>query len=141
DRPSYFSGNNHPVETITWSRSRRCCRRLRDLLGGVFRLPTEAEWEYACRAGTYSLFHSGNDEEALKRAGWYVENTEEGTSPVGQLTPNSWGLYDMHGNVYEWCSAPCRTFSREGVTDPVGTETASHCIRGGYWGRPFLSCR
>src|SRR5262249_19647720 len=83
---------------------------------------------------------SGNDESALARAGWYVKNSEGCTMPVGQLTPNAWGLYDVHGNVYEWCADRFRTFTAEPVTDPFGTETTSHCIRGGYWGRPYLSC-
>jgi uncharacterized protein (TIGR02996 family) len=142
DNPSYYLGPNRPVETVTWKMSRRCCRRLNDLLGGKFRLPSEAEWEYACRAGTYSQFHSGNDKKALGRAGWFADNSKEGeTMPVGLLDPNSWGLYDMHGNVYEWCADRFRTFDGSDVTDPVGQEGNSDCIRGGYWGRPYLSCR
>jgi formylglycine-generating enzyme required for sulfatase activity len=141
DTPSHFSGPSCPVETITWSRSKECCAQLGKRLGGRFRLPSEAEWEYACRAGTYSAYHSGNDEAALARAGWYVKNSEGRTMPVGQLTPNAWGLYDMHGSVYEWCADRFRTYTAEAVTNPFGRETDSHCIRGGYWGRPPLSCR
>jgi uncharacterized protein (TIGR02996 family) len=141
DSPSHFSGPTCPVETITWSRSKECCARLGERLGGRFRLPSEAEWEYACRAGTYSAYHSGDDEEALARAGWYTRNSEGRTMPVGERTPNAWGLYDVHGNVYEWCADRFRTFTAEPVTNPFGRETDSHCIRGGYWGRPPLSCR
>jgi uncharacterized protein (TIGR02996 family) len=141
DRPSEFVGPNRPVESITWTRSRKGCRKLGRMLGGRFRLPNESEWEYACRAGTYSRFHSGHEEPDLQRAGWYRVNSDDGTSPVGQLTPNAWGLYDMHGNVYEWCEDHFRTFTHDPVINPVGAETSSHCIRGGYWGRPYLSCR
>lgn len=136
----------HPVEMVVWSEAEAFCQRLTKkestyVLQLTYRLPTEAEWEYACRAGTYSRFHSGDDESALRRAGWYAVNTEEGTTAVGLLEPNAWGLYDMHGNVYEWCADRFRTFTPEDVTDPFGRDTTSHCIRGGYWGRPWLSCR
>jgi uncharacterized protein (TIGR02996 family) len=141
DSPSHFSGPTCPVETITWSRSKECCAQLSERFGGRFRLPSEAEWEYACRAGTYSAYHSGNDEAALARAGWYAKNSDRRTMPVGELTPNAWGLHDMHGNVYEWCADRFRTFSAEPVTNPFGRETSSHSIRGGYWGRPYQSCR
>jgi uncharacterized protein (TIGR02996 family) len=141
DQPSHFRGPDRPVETITWSRSKECCAQLGALFGGRFRLPTEAEWEYACRGSTYSAYHSGDNEAALARAGWYTKNSGGRTVSVGQLTPNAWGLYDMHGNVYEWCADRFRTFTVDAVTNPFGRETDSHCIRGGYWGRPPLSCR
>ena len=141
NNPSHFRGADRPVETIPWTSARSCCDRLGDLFGGRFRLPTEAEWEYACRAGTSSAFHSGNDEASLARAGWYVRNTDQRTMPVGQFVPNAWGLYDAHGNVYEWCADRVRVFTKRPATDPFGEGPASHCIRGGYWGRPPLSCR
>jgi formylglycine-generating enzyme required for sulfatase activity len=139
--PSHYKGRERPVEKITWRHSQDCCAKMSERLGGVYRLPHESEWEYACRAGTYSLYHSGNDEDALSRAGWHGRDSREGTAPVGRLVPNAWGLHDMHGNVYEWCADRFRTFTEEDVTDPFGEGGTSHCIRGGYWGRPFLSCR
>jgi uncharacterized protein (TIGR02996 family) len=141
NNPSHFRGADCPVETIPWTSARSCCDRLGDLFGGRFRLPSEAEWEYACRAGTYSAYHSGNDQAALDRAGWYEKNTDQCTMPVGQLVPNAWGLYDVHGNVYEWCADRVRQFTKRPVTDPFGKGRGSQCIRGGYWGRPPLSCR
>lgn len=109
--PSWFKGDNLPVENVSWYDCQAFCKKL----GGLVRLPTEAEWEYACRAGTTTVYHTGDDEEALSRAGWYYTNSGGQTRPVGELTPNAWGLYDMHGNVWEWCADWHDEYSKEEV--------------------------
>ena len=95
----------NPVERISWNDASDFCRKLSALTGQTVRLPTMAEWEYACRAGTTTRFCSGDSDSALNRVGWYEGNSGRTTHPVGQKSPNGWGLYDMHGNVYEWCQA------------------------------------
>lgn len=112
--PSTFTKDpQNPVEKVNWHEAVAYCRqrtvRAREAgtlpRGDVFRLPTEAEWEYACRAGTSSRFSYGDDpsDSELGTSAWYVENSNSSPHPVGQLEPNPWGLYDMHGNVWEWC--------------------------------------
>ena len=93
-----------------------------------FDLPTEAEWEYSCRAGTETKYNTGNSESDLARAGWYRGNSDTGRSdypwtyPVGQKEPNAWGLYNMHGNVKEWCNDLLGSYSSESVTNPTGVQ-------------------
>ena len=119
--PSNFIGPDLPVENVSWDHCQVICTELSKWLraeweggnGGlrtafphhfpVARLPTEAEWEYACRAGTTTEYHTGDGAAALQQAGWFVENSGRSTQPVGLLTPNAFKLYDMHGNVWEWC--------------------------------------
>ena len=116
NNPSYFKncGANCPVEQVSWYDVQEFIQILnqKDSMNR-YRLPTEAEWEYACRAGSMTLFANGdlseygcNEETTLSDMGWYVCNSEGGTHPVAQKTPNIWGLFDMHGNVYEWCHNP-----------------------------------
>ena len=90
-----------------------------------YRLPTEAEWEYACRAGTTTRFHSGDDEEDLGKVGWYYGNSGGTTHPVDEKAPNAWGLYDMHGNVCEWCWDWYGAYPTKAVTEPMGATTGS----------------
>jgi formylglycine-generating enzyme required for sulfatase activity len=115
DNPSTFQGDtNRPVEKVSWHDANDYCVRLTEIArekgtlpsGYVYRLPTEAEWEYACRGGTTSRFSFGEDpeERALRDFAWFAGNSGWTTHPVGQLKPNPWGLYDMHGNVLEWCA-------------------------------------
>jgi formylglycine-generating enzyme required for sulfatase activity len=113
ENPSAFSqknrgGDEHPVEMVSWDDALAFCKWLSALDtelsdGQLYRLPTEAEWEYACRAGNQTAYSFGDDRTRLGSSGWFKDNAEGATHPVGQLAGNSWGLYDMHGNVWEWC--------------------------------------
>ena len=101
--PSGFKGDNRPVEEVSWEDVQEFIRRLNAREQGVtYRLPTEAEWEYAARAGSTTAYSFGDDTLQLGEYAWYWENADGTTHPVGQLKPNAWGLYDMHGNVWEW---------------------------------------
>ncbi|MFY7887114.1 MAG: SUMF1/EgtB/PvdO family nonheme iron enzyme [Dolichospermum sp.] len=105
NNPSRFSGNpQNPVESISWLNAQAFCENLSQLTGKNYRLPTEAEWEYACRAGTETRFSFGDDESQLGDYAWFIDNSDNVTHPVGQKRPNLWGIYDMHGNVWEWCA-------------------------------------
>jgi formylglycine-generating enzyme required for sulfatase activity len=104
NNPSYFMHKpQNPVENVSWNDAQAFCEKLSQLTGKNYRLPTNSEWEYACRAGTETLFSFGNDFDQLKDYAWYEDNSGLITHPVGQKLPNNWGLYDMHGNVREWC--------------------------------------
>ena len=102
--PAYFPGNNRPVESVNWHEARKFCEVLSLLTVGkadFFRLPSEAEWEYAARAGKREMLYAGSNQ--LANVGWYDGNNEQETMPVGLLSPNDFGLYDLSGNVWEWC--------------------------------------
>ena len=106
-------------------------------VGGEFRLPTEAEWEYACRAGTKGAYAGNLDDLA-----WYWKNSAKTTHPVGQKKPNAWGLYDMHGNVWEWCSDWYGAYPAGTVTDPTGPAAGADRVnRGGCWVNIATHCR
>jgi formylglycine-generating enzyme required for sulfatase activity len=102
--PSRYKGDlRRPVENVSWHEVQDFLRELAEKEAGkTYRLPTEAEWEYACRAGSAGAYCFGDDEARLREYAWYGEVTGRTTHPVGQLKPNNWGLYDMHGNVWEW---------------------------------------
>lgn len=130
DNPSYFEGDDNPVEVVTWDDCMEYCKRLSEITGQDIRLPTSLEWECACRAGTSSEFYSGNGEVALASVGWYERNSGDETHSVAKKIPNAWGLFDMHGNVYEWCETVCW----------CADESKCRVLRGGAWGQPASEC-
>ena len=137
--PSKFKGVNNPVERVSRNDAVEFCRKLSELpaekeAGHTYRLPTEAEWEYACRAGTTTKFSFGDDESELGDYAWYEDNSGKKTHLVGEKKPNAWGLYDMHGNVAEWCQDYYGFYPSDPVTDPTGPKTGSFWVfRGGSW--------
>ena len=155
NNPSYFKGDNLPVEKVSWDDAKRFCSKLNDLkrnelpAGYRFDLPTEAQWEYACRAGTTTALNNGlnlTSEKGrcpnLDEVAWYRENSDGKPHPVGQKKPNAWGLYDMHGNVWEWCNDWFADYPSGAVTDPTGPASGSYrVIRGGSWDYGAQYCR
>ena len=158
--PSRFSGTNLPVEQVSWYDAVKYCNRLSDAAGidrcynestwecdlskNRFRLPTEAEWEYACRAGTETKYYTGNSVSDLVRAGWYYSNSGSKTHTVGQKTANAFGLCDMHGNVWEWCNDWYASdyYKSSPSADPTGPSSGSlRVARGGGWGNFARHCR
>jgi formylglycine-generating enzyme required for sulfatase activity len=159
--PSHFKNPKSPVDQANWTDAARFCNErsraedlqpcydektwVCDFKADGYRLPTEAEWEYACRAGTTTRYSFGDDPQALKDYAWFSENSTKKTHPVGQKRPNAWGLHDMHGNVAEWCND---LFDKEYYRssperDPRGPETGKRekAVRGGAWSSSADSCR
>jgi formylglycine-generating enzyme required for sulfatase activity len=145
--PSRWKGADLPVGNVGWDDANEFCRRLSALpeekqAGRVYRLPTEAEWEYACRAGTTTKWSFGDDESRLGDYAWFDGNSGNGTHPVGKKKPNAWGLFDMHGNVTEWCNDWLGDYAKGAVTDPQGPSQGSHRVyRGGSWLYTAGDCR
>jgi formylglycine-generating enzyme required for sulfatase activity len=143
ENPSKFKGPDRPVETVSWEDCQRFIGRLNEYEGrGIYRLPTEAEWEYVCRAGSETAYCFGNDENQLGEYAWYEVNSGHQTHGVGKKKPNAWGLYDLHGNVWEWCQDWLGYFPEEPATDPAGPPSGSHRVRrGGGWLYGAQRCR
>jgi uncharacterized protein (TIGR02996 family) len=137
--PSHFKGKDLPVEMVPWNDCQQFCRQLGERAGKWLRLPTEAEWEYACRAGTTTPYFVG---EVLSGEQANVERSVGKTTAVGSFPPNAWGLYDMHGNVWEWCHDWYASSDKEEVQDPAGPATGSaRVLRGASWGLHSTDCR
>lgn len=141
ENPSGFQGDDLPVETITWAQANEFCQKLSDATGYHVSLPTEAQWEYACRAGSTSKWFFGDDDGDY---GTYATtDIDAATFPVGSFEPNPNGLYDMYGNVMEWClDYYGDKYPEDDLTDPAGWESGETRIsRGGGWGQSPDDCR
>jgi len=123
-------GKDCPVNNVNWSEAAEFCERLSTLTSMRVRLPTEAEWEYACRAGSTTAYSFGDDANQLSGHAWYGSDGE--LHPVGQKKPNAWGLYDMHGNAAEWCSDWYARYANSSQTNPAGPGSGEYrVVRGG----------
>ncbi|MHC4432042.1 MAG: formylglycine-generating enzyme family protein, partial [Planctomycetota bacterium] len=158
--PSHFKDPTKPLDQINWTDATMYCNE-RSLAEGLepcydeetwdcnfaasgYRLPTEAEWEYACRAGTSSQYSFGSRVRELKAHAWFADNSSKTTQPVGEKDPNPWGLYDMHGNVSEWCNDFYAEdyYKQSPEKDPKGpAEGKERVLRGGAWNSSADSCR
>jgi formylglycine-generating enzyme required for sulfatase activity len=138
--PSHFNGADRPVEKVSWNDVQRFIDKLNQWDSKYqYRLPTEAEWEYACRAGS-----TGDYAGDLEAMAWYFDKSGDGTHPVGQKQPNAWGLYDMHGNVWEWVQDwyDSGYYAQSPAADPQGPTSGSHqVLRGGGWDGYAQNCR
>ena len=151
DNPSSFKGEKDlPVESVSWQDCQEFCKLLTHKDKKPYRLPSEAEWEFACRAGTASAYHVG-ETIATDQANYngnfvYGAGTKgvyrEKTTPVGSFAPNAWGLYDMHGNVWQWCQDWHGGYAHKEVADPQSPQTGNNrVLRGGSWGSHPIFCR
>ncbi len=139
--PSKFKGEGMPVECVSWEDAQRFCMMLSQLTGKHFRLPTEAEWEFAARGRTRTTAFPGCERGELGEFCWYCVNGEGHTHAVGQLKPNVLGLYDMGGNVAEWCQDWVEEYSKEAQTNPRGPKTGENrVLRGGHYGSTSAAC-
>jgi formylglycine-generating enzyme len=160
ENPSAFPGADRPAENVAWFDWVRFCNRLSereqltpayriegtevvwDRSADGYRLPTEAEWEYACRAGTETRFSVGDRTSELAAVAWFRANADWQTHPVAGKPANPWGLHDMHGNVFEWCWDWYEPYGGEALVDPAGGEPSGRrVLRGGGWGSYSLGCR
>jgi len=148
--PSKFQVlENNPVDSVFWEDARQFCKKLSEKTGKKISLPSEAQWEYACRAGSTVLYCFGDNEEQLKEYANYEDTPiygKKSTSPIGIFKPNAWGLYDMHGNLWEWCEDIWHD-NYEGAPvdgtawtygEPLGR--IEHLYRGGSWGMYARGC-
>jgi formylglycine-generating enzyme required for sulfatase activity len=160
DNPSRWKGGRNPVEQVRWSDAVRFCNKRSELEGlrpcydlktwkcdfdaDGYRLPTEAEWEYACRAGTSTAYYFGDDPSKLGEYAWFDKNSGGHPRPVGQKQPNAWGLFDMCGNLWEWCNDFYKVdyYGESPLTDPKGPDTGrTKVVRGGAWRFSAQMCR
>jgi formylglycine-generating enzyme required for sulfatase activity len=152
NNPSHFQqgGGDCPVEGVSWNDCQEFIKRINITGKYSYRLPTEAEWEYACRAGSSSSFFNGEitkkilsrRDPCLDAIGWYIGNSGKKTHPVAEKKPNAWGLFDMHGNVFEWCQDWYGKLGAVSRTDPRGASLGPGCVvRGGSWSSNPQDCR
>ena len=140
--PSNFKGDNLPVECVSWNDCQTFINRLNNYTGRNFRLPTEAEWEFAARGGNYSRHYKYSGSNYIGDVAWYDGNSSNRTHPVGTKQPNELGLYDMSGNVYEWCSDWYGSYNSYSQSNPTGPNSGSDRVdRGGSWGGSARYCR
>lgn len=132
--PSYFEGDGLPVEQVSWDDCQKFIRKLNSLTGRNFRLPTEAEWEFACRGGNNSRGYKYSGSNYIDNVAWYDGNSGDKTHPVATKSPNELGIYDMSGNVWEWCADWYGDYSSGRQTNPKGPYDGSYRVgRGGSW--------
>ncbi len=143
-----IQGREQSCRTVNWNDAVEFCRTWRELpkakaAGNVYRLPTEGEWEFACRAGTTTKYSFGNNDSELVDYAWFRENSSFRHHPVGGKTPSAWGLHDMHGNIWEWCIDWWFEAYPDGpATDPTGPTSGLYRVaRGGSWDNSAESCR
>ena len=141
--PSRFTGNmQRPVECVSWDDCQTFIRKLNELTGANFRLPTEAEWEFAARGGRNSRGYQYSGSSNLGDVAWYRDNSSDTTHPVKTKSPNELGIYDMSGNVWEWCQDWYGNYSSSSQTNPTGPSTGSSRVyRGGSWDNDARNCR
>ncbi len=141
--PSYFTGNlQRPVERVSWNDCQEFIKKLNQLTGKTFRLPTEAEWEYAARGGSQSRGYKYAGSNTIGDVAWYTSNSSSTSHPVKQKQPNELGLYDMSGNVWEWCQDWYGSYSSSSQTNPAGPSSGSYRVyRGGGWNFNARNCR
>ncbi len=142
--PSAFDGDTRlPVDSVSWQEVQRFCRRLSSVTDRHVRMPTEAEWEYACRAGTTGEYFFDHERQAEDYA-WYDMNSQDQTHPVGLKKPNPWGLFDIVGNLWEWCEDAWFADYRHATSDGsarAGDPAGRHTLRGGAWDMDVFRCR
>ena len=146
NNPSNFQDNpKNPVENVSWHDAQAFCQKLAQLSGLSYHLPTEAQWEYACRAGTQTRYYFGDDKTQLEHYAWYKNNAERITHVVGQKKPNNWGIHDMSGNVWEWCSDKWKNNyaqTSKNNSSNLGIQDDDFVVlRGGSWEYDFERCR
>ena len=144
NNPSNFKGANRPVEQMSWDDAQAFIKKLcakENPADAGYRLPTEAEWEYACRAGSRTRFYSGDEDSTLDRIAWYTSNSNRQTHEVGGKLPNAFGLYDMSGNVYEWCQDWYGYYAKSPLAAFGPGSGSRRVVRGGSWVDSSGRCR
>ncbi len=142
NNPSYFKGDNRPVERVSWNDCQEFIKKLNGLTGKSFRLPTEAEWEYAARGGNKSKGYKYSGSNDIDEVAWYDGNSGSQPHPVGTKKPNELGIYDMSGNVLEWCNDWYGDYTLTPANNPTGPSSGSlRVIRGGCWVNDAWDCR
>jgi formylglycine-generating enzyme required for sulfatase activity len=144
DKVGFNQDGQHPVVCVSWNDALAFCQWASAKTGRKVRLPAEAEWEYACRAWSTTAFFCGDNAAALGDSAWYEANGERTTHPVGRKGDkgaNAWKLFDMHGNVMEWCEDAYGLYPPGPGSDPRPDKGKGHVVRGGAWDKPAAACR